>query len=153
MEWLEKLFSECESNEELIETIREYIEENYIADSEGMVTKEEYNAMKEELEKEVSNIKAEAEKIRVEAMLEKEIIAEGGRNVKAIMAVLEESDYIKDEDGNITGIDITGIKESAPYLFYDKKEMVEGTGVRKEIKRKESGRFMESARRAAGIER
>ena len=96
MEWLEKLFSECESNEELIETIREYIEENYIADSEGMVTKEEYNAMKEELEKEVSNIKAEAEKIRVEAMLEKEIIAEGGRNVKAIMAVLEESDYIKD---------------------------------------------------------
>jgi len=151
MEWLEKLFSECESNEELMETIKEYIEENYNADSEDFIEREEYEKMKDQYEEEIKRLKEEIEKEHINNMLENQIKAEGGKNAKAIMAVMEEENFLKDEEGKITGIDLTSVKEKAPYLFYEMAEKVEGTGVRKEVKKAERNRFMESARRAAGI--
>ena len=51
----------------------------------------------------------------------------------------------------ITGVDITRIKESAPYLFKEISQKVEGTGAVKERRKKSDRQFIESAMRAAGI--
>ena len=84
MEWLEKLFSECESNEELMETIKEYIEENYNAYSDDFIEREEYEAMKGQYEEEIKRLKEEMEKENINNLLENQIKSEGGKNAKAI---------------------------------------------------------------------
>ena len=61
---------------------------------------------------------------------------------------------LRDESGKIVGIELSAVKESAPYLFKNDEEKVEGTGaVIKTKKRNGQTRFMESARRAAGLDK
>ena len=154
LKWLDDLFEECESKEELLEIVKEYIEENYIpAEEEGeKVTKAEYDAMAEKYEGIIKEMKESAEKEKRDKIIEEEILKSGGRNVKAVLAVVEEEDLIKDEQGNVIGIDLSTVKEKEPYLFKEKEEKVEGTGVTlKGRKKKKDFKFTESARRAAGL--
>lgn len=154
LKWLDDLFEECESKEELSELVKEYIEENYIpAEEEGeKVTKAEYDATVEKYEGIIKEMKENAEKEKRDKMIEEEIVKNGGRNVKAVLAVVEEDDLIKDENGNVIGIDLSTVKEREPYLFKEKEEKVEGTGVTlKGREKKRDFKFTESARRAAGL--
>lgn len=154
LKWLDDLFEECESKEELSELVKEYIEENYIlAEEEGeKVTKAEYDATVEKYEGIIKEMKENAEKEKRDKMIEEEIVKNGGRNVKAVLAVVEEEDLIKDEQGNVIGIDLSTVKEREPYLFKEKEEKVEGTGVTlKGREKKRDFKFAESARRAAGL--
>lgn len=96
-------------------------------------------------------MKENFENEKAQALIEKDILEQGGRNAKAIMALLSDEDIIKDENGRITGVDITRIKESAPYLFKEISQKVEGTGAVKERRKKSDRQFIESAMRAAGI--
>lgn len=151
--WLEELIESCQSSEELFETICEYIDENFILidDDEEKVSKSEYDSVISKYEKEISELKESFENEKAQALIEKDILEQGGRNAKAIMALLSDEDIIKDESGRITGVDITRIKESAPYLFKEISQKVEGTGAVKERRKKSDRQFMESAMRAAGI--
>ncbi len=154
LKWLDDLFEECESKEELSELVKEYIEENYIpSEEEGeKVTKAEYDATVEKYEGIIKEMKENAEKEKRDKMIEEEIVKNGGRNVKAVLAVVEDEDLIKDEQGNVIGIDLSAVKEREPYLFKEKEEKVEGTGVTlKGRKKNENFKFAESARRAAGL--
>ena len=154
LKWLEDLFEECESKDELLEIVKEYIEENYIPkDEEGeSVAKSEYDAMTEKYEGIIKEMKESAEREKREKNIEEEILKGGGRNVKAVLAVVEEGDLIKDENGNVTGINLDAVKEREPYLFCEKEEKVEGTGVTLEgTGKKKNFRFMDSARKAAGL--
>lgn len=154
LKWLDDLFEECESKEELSELVKEYIEENYIpAEEEGeKVTKAEYDATVEKYEGIIKEMKENAEKEKRDKMIEEEIVKNGGRNVKAVLAVVEEEDLIKDENGNVIGINLSIVKEREPYLFKEKEEKVEGTGVTlKGREKKRDFKFAESARRAAGL--
>ena len=151
--WLEELIENCQSSEELFETICEYIEENYILiyEEDEKVSKSEYDSVISKYEKEISDLRESFENEKTQALIEKDILEQGGRNAKAIMALLSDEDFIKDESGKITGVDITRIKESAPYLFKEISQKVEGTGAVKERRKKSDRQFMESAMRAAGI--
>lgn len=151
--WLEELIENCQSGEELFETICEYIEENCILidEEDEKVSKSEYDSVISKYEKEISDLRESFENEKTQALIEKDILEQGGRNAKAIMALLSDEDFIKDESGKITGVDITRIKESAPYLFKEISQKVEGTGAVKERRKKSDRQFMESAMRAAGI--
>lgn len=154
LKWLDDLFEECESKEELSELVKEYIEENYIPEEEEgeKITKAEYDATVEKYEGIIKEMKENAEKEKRDKMIEEEIVKNGGRNVKAVLAVVEEDDLIKDENGNVIGIDLSTVKEREPYLFKEKEEKVEGTGVTlKGREKKRDFKFTESARRAAGL--
>lgn len=154
--WLEDLIENCQSKEELFETICEYIDENFVSiDDEGeKVSKSDYDSVISKYEKEISDLKESFESEKTQALIEKDIMAQGGRNAKAIAALLSDEDFIKDENGKVIGVDITRVKESAPYLFKEISEKVEGTGaVKNRNRRKSDTKFMESAMRAAGIKK
>ena len=139
LKWLDDLFEECESKEELLEIVKEYIEENYIpAEEEGeKVTKAEYDAMAEKYEGIIKEMKESAEKEKRDKIIEEEILKSGGRNVKAVLAVVEEEDLKLQEK---------------IYETKEKEEKVEGTGVTlKGREKKKDFKFTESARRAAGL--
>ncbi len=151
--WLEDLIENCQSSEELFEMICEYIDENFtLTDGEDeKVPKSEYDSVISRYEKEINDLKENFENEKAQAIIEKDILEQGGRNAKAIGALLNDEDIIKDENGRVTGVDITRIKESAPYLFKEISQKVEGTGAVKERRKKSDRQFMESALRAAGI--
>ena len=155
-EWLDELFNGCESREELYEMIKEYIEENCITADEDSetVTKAEYDALEESYKKELNELKESFEKERTSSLIESEILSQGGKNPKAILAIISDKDMLRDESGKIVGIELSAVKESAPYLFKNDEEKGEGTGaVIKTKKRNGQTRFMESARRAAGLDK
>ena len=151
--WLEDLIENCQSSEKLFEMICEYIDENFtLTDGEDeKVPKSEYDSVISRYEKEINDLKENFENEKAQAIIEKDILEQGGRNAKAIGALLNDEDIIKDENGRVTGVDITRIKESAPYLFKEISQKVEGTGAVKERRKKSDRQFMESALRAAGI--
>lgn len=74
---------------------------------------------------------AELEAVKKQAAVEKAILEAGGRNVKAILALLELEDMTYDEKKGLNGLDLEAIKEEVPYLFYEKEEKKTGTGTRK----------------------
>lgn len=76
LKWLDDLFEECESKEELLEIVKEYIEENYIpAEEEGeKVTKAEYDAMAEKYEGIIKEMKESAEKEKETKLLRRKYL-------------------------------------------------------------------------------
>lgn len=142
MEWLKEIVNEAQDKEELIEMITEKISELYVSKEDAEKSGSEEI---ERLNKEISSIKNEY-------AIEKEIMAQGGKNAKAIRALIDESMIEVDEKGNITSINMEALKKSDPYLFKEIKTAVEGAEESKEsTKKKEKNLFFESARKAAGV--
>lgn len=142
MEWLKELLKKREDCDELFELISGAIKKRY-----GQEAKKvgEYEAEIEKLKKEITSVKKEY-------AIEKEIVAQGGKNAKAIRALIDDNMIELDEEGNIIRIDIEKIKKSDPYLFKEIKNAVEGTPDEKGKRKKAEGNvFFDSARRAAGI--
>ena len=52
----------------------------------------------------------------------------GGRNTKALLALVELEDIVLNEDGTIEGLDIKKLKREVPYLFEEENKKIEGTG-------------------------
>ena len=113
-------------NDEKLKEIENFIEQNYIekgASDEG--------------------------KNQMEQKYLSEIQKQGGKNVKAIKALIEEGDIFTDENGNLC-VDLSRIMKSDPYLFTEKKENLVGTGVAKNnLSTKKS--FIDYARKGAGL--
>lgn len=142
MEWLREILKDEENGEELYEKIGGEIKERW-GDNEKSV---------QEYEKEIEDLKKEISSAKRERVIEKEIEAQGGRNTKAIRALIEDDMIETDEEGNIVSIDMEKIKKSDPYLFKEIKKAVEGTPENKGGRRKsERNIFFESAKKAAGI--
>ena len=59
------------------------------------------------------------------------ILAAGGKNAKAIKALLDMEKITLKEDGTLEGLDLTGLKESDGYLFTQETTEIKGTGVPK----------------------
>ena len=155
MKWLYDLLADIDNKEEIVEAIKEYICENYILrDDAQSVENDEYKGVIEKYEKQIEELKREIETERANAMLEKEILSQGGRNAKAILAIIGEGDILKDENGKVVGINLENAKQTAPYLFSSIEKKVEGTGATvRGIRKKYNTGFVESARKAAGIDK
>ena len=142
MEWLKEMLKNEKNAEELFELIKGGIEKRY---GEGAKKAEDY-------EKEIEGLKNEIASVKKEYAIEKEIMAQGGRNAKAVRALIEDDMLEFDENGKLISVDIEKIKKSDPYLFKEIKKAVEGTPENKGGRRKsERNIFFESAKKAAGI--
>ncbi len=62
------------------------------------------------------------------AAMEKAILEAGGKNAKAILALIDADEVTLNEKGELEGVDLEAVKAEAPYLFNEKEEKTKGTG-------------------------
>lgn len=62
------------------------------------------------------------------AAMEKAILEAGGKNAKAILALIDADEVTMNEKGELEGLDLEEVKAEAPYLFNEKEEKTKGTG-------------------------
>ena len=62
------------------------------------------------------------------AAMEKAILEAGGKNAKAILALIDADEVTMNEKGELEGLDLVAVKAEAPYLFNEKEEKTKGTG-------------------------
>lgn len=62
------------------------------------------------------------------AATEKAILEAGGKNAKAILALIDADEVTLNEKGELEGLDLEAVKAEAPYLFNEKEEKTKGTG-------------------------
>lgn len=62
------------------------------------------------------------------AAMEKAILEVGGKNAKAILALIDTDEVTLNEKGELEGMDLEAVKAEAPYLFNEKEEKTKGTG-------------------------
>lgn len=62
------------------------------------------------------------------AAMEKAILEAGGKNAKAILALIDADEVTLNEKGELKGLDLEAVKAEAPYLFNEKEEKTKGTG-------------------------
>ena len=81
---------------------------------------------------------AEVAAVKKQAAVEKAILEMGGRNVRAILALVDMDEVTFDEKNGLQGVHLEEIKEDAPYLFHEREERKKGTGMTKSgVKKKE----------------
>ena len=88
----------------------------------------------EELQKKYDELQAYNEQLqnnRKESLLDAEIVKAGGRNPKAIKALLDMGKIVVKEDGTLEGLDLEGLKKTDSYLFNAETQSIEGTGFTK----------------------
>ena len=91
-----------------------------------------------ELQKAYEAAVAEVAAVKKQAAVEKAILEMGGRNVKAILALVDMDEVTFDEKSGLQGLEMEEIKEDAPYLFHEREEKKKGTGITKSgMKKKE----------------
>lgn len=91
-----------------------------------------------QLEEEKNDLTAELEETRKKSAVEKAILEAGGRNAKAILALVDLDKVVFDEKTGLEGLHMEQIKAEAPYLFYEKEEKMQGTGMTRGQKKKEN---------------
>ena len=99
----------------------------------GMNGEESYAA---EMEQKVNDLTEELEQVKKQAAVEKAILEAGGRNVKAILALVDMEGVTFDEKKGLKGLDLDEIQAEVPYLFYEKEMKKKGTGTVKNIQKK-----------------
>lgn len=62
------------------------------------------------------------------AAMEKAILEAGGKNAKAILALIDADEVTMNEKGELEGLDLEAVKAEVPYLFNEKEEKTKGTG-------------------------
>lgn len=62
------------------------------------------------------------------AAMEKSILEAGGKNAKAILALIDADEVTLNEKGELEGLDLEAVKAEVPYLFNEKEEKTKGTG-------------------------
>lgn len=62
------------------------------------------------------------------AAMEKAILEAGGKNAKAILALIDADEVTLNEKGELEGMELEAVKAEAPYLFNEKEEKTKGTG-------------------------
>lgn len=78
----------------------------------------------------------ELERVTKQAAVEKAIWEAGGRNTKAILALIDMENVSYDERKGLKGLEMDDVKAEAPYLFYEREEKKTGTGLKKGSTRK-----------------
>ena len=108
----------------------------------AQVRKAILNAMEKEKESEsdlqgaYEEMKAELDAVKKQAAVEKAILEAGGRNCKAILALIDMEEVTYDGKTGLQGLDLEALKEEVPYLFHEREEKRKGTGITKGSRKK-----------------
>lgn len=79
------------------------------------------------------------------AAMEKAILEAGGKNAKAILALIDADEVTLNEKGELEGMDLEAVKAEAPYLFNEKEEKTKGTGFQAAYTKKKTTKEKEIA--------
>ena len=90
--------------------------------------KETMKAGESENEKRLGALSKELAQAKVGYLTDLEILKAGGRNIRAIKALIDMNEAFIDEEGLLGGVDISAVKEAAPYLFNREENVIEGAG-------------------------
>ena len=74
----------------------------------------------------------------------------GGKNVKAILALLDMEEISYDAKEGLKGLDLEEVKAKAPYLFYEKTEKKKGTGAPMTRQKRKEDEIRAAFRRGLG---
>lgn len=80
------------------------------------------------LEREKTLAEEALQNAKKNAAMEKAILEAGGKNAKAILALIDADEVTMNEKGELEGLDLEAVKAEAPYLFNEKEEKTKGTG-------------------------
>ena len=86
----------------------------------------------------------------LQAAEERAILEGGGKNVKAILALLDMDEISYDTKEGLKGLDLEEVKAEAPYLFYEKTEKKKGTGVPMTRQKRKEDEIRAAFRRGLG---
>lgn len=107
---LEELFKDIENKEEVVACIREnFIEKEKVAELERRHEQERYRLQRDNA-------------------LNAAILAAGGKNSRAIRALLPLEKIELQEDGTLAGLDLEELKKTDGYLFRTEEKKAVGTG-------------------------
>lgn len=90
------------------------------------------------MEEELAGKDGELAESRKQAAVEKAILEAGGKNVKAIMALIDMEQVRYDTKKGLQNLDLESLKAEVPYLFHEKEEKMKGTGVTRGYTKKEN---------------
>ena len=121
---------------------------NGVARAELLQAAEETEQEMAELQEALSGKDGELAENRKTAAVERAILEGGGKNVKAILALLEEISY--DAKEGLKGLDLEEVKTEAPYLFYEKTEKKKGTGAPMTRQKRKEDEIRAAFRRGLG---
>ena len=102
-----------------------------------------------ELEAALAEKDEELSESKKQAAVERAILEANGRNVKAILALVD-MERVKFDGKELRGLDLDEIRAEAPYLFLEKEEKRTGTGLKTTQRKKEqeiSAAFKKGLRR------
>ncbi len=125
-EWMQKLGIQDEETAQKGEQLLEALEERSRLLTEKNAALEKEKTLAEEALQQAKKIGA----------VEKLILEAGGKNAKAILALIDLEEVKLDEKGNIEGLDLETVRKEAPYLFTEKEEKTKGTGFQAAYSRK-----------------
>ena len=98
---------------------------------------EAVQAENETLAAEKAALEEELEDVRRTSAVEKAIWEAGGKNSRAILALVDLSKVRLDGKNGLSGLDLEAVKADAPYLT-EKEERTRGTGTTRGQRRRES---------------
>ncbi len=104
-----------------IDALKKSAEEN------GELTKQ-LSELQEKYKADTDALNSQIEQTKLQAALDSAILAEKGRNPKAIKSLLDLSGLRLSDDGALEGLDLASLKASDPYLFEIQTSNIEGTG-------------------------
>ena len=147
-------------NSEMEQLERERKEKDNEIDTEGMlngVARAELLQAAEETEQEMADLQealsgkdGELAENRKTAAVERAILEGGGKNVKAILALLDMEEISYDAKEGLKGLDLEEVKAEAPYLFYEKTEKKKGTGAPMTRQKRKEDEIRAAFRRGLG---
>ena len=120
---------------------------NGVARAELLQAAEETEQEMAELQEALSGELAENRKT---AAVERAILEGGGKNVKAILALLDMEEISYDAKEGLKGLDLEEVKTEAPYLFYEKTEKKKGTGAPMTRQKRKEDEIRAAFRRGLG---
>ncbi len=86
-----------------------------------------------------------------ELLFLKKAAARYGTEGRELLLFVEKEDMIRDEKGQLLGIDFTGAKEKVKAFSFRDKEKIEGTGFQNGTEKEDEDLFLLGARRGARV--
>lgn len=101
------------------------------SDADVDALKQQIADLQTENKKAADEHKAEMVKLRMDGVIESSLISAGAKNVKAIRALFDESNFKLQEDGTVFGLKeaLSAVQKSDPYLFEAKETKSEPKGM------------------------
>lgn len=105
----------------------------------GYVSKEKYDALEAKYQADTDALTKQLADTAKHNAVDLAILKAGGKNTKAIKALLDMEKISLKEDGTLEGLDLAALQASDGYLFTQETKEISGTGMTKGVENGENG--------------